>query len=71
MSERYNVFPILSLAAWRVNANLTQKEFAKRCNVSESTVVAWEAGRSYPSVKKLPAIEEVLGVSLNYIRFGG
>lgn len=70
MSESNNSFPMMSLAALRVNAKLTQKEFAERCQVSESTVVAWEAGRRYPSVKKLPAIEEALGVSLNYIRFG-
>ena len=63
-------FPSLSLAAARVNANLTQKEFAKLCNVSESTVIAWESGRRYPNVKKLAEIERALGISLNHIRFG-
>ena len=64
-------FPSLSLSAARVNVKLTQKEFAQRCGVSESTVVAWETGRSFPSVKRLATIEQVLGISLNYIRFGG
>lgn len=64
-------FPSISLAAARVNANLTQKEFAQKCGVSESTVIAWEAGRRYPNVRTLNRIEDALGVSLNYIRFGG
>lgn len=63
-------FPSISLAAARVNANLTQKEFAERCGVSESTVVAWESGRRSPNVKMLNKIEDALGVSLNFIRFG-
>lgn len=63
-------FPSLSLAAARVNANLTQKEFARLCDVSESTVIAWESGRRYPNVKKLGKIERALGISLNHLRFG-
>ena len=59
-----------SLASARINANLTQKEFAQRCGVSESTVIAWEAGQRYPNIKMLGTIEDVLGISLNYIRFG-
>ena len=70
MEARNANFPLVSLAAARVNANLTQKEFAKRCGVSESTVIAWETGRRYPNMKKLGIIEQVLGMSLNFIRFG-
>jgi len=62
-------YPLMSLAAARVNAELTQKEFAKRCGVSESTVIAWEAGRRYPNAKMLGKIERALGVSLNFLRF--
>lgn len=65
-----NSFPRLSLAAARVNANLTQKEFAEKCGVCESTIVAWEAGRRYPSTRMLSKIEQALGISLNYIKFG-
>lgn len=65
-----NDFPGISLAAARVNAKLTQKEFAKACNVSESTVVSWENGKTLPSLKKLDLIEKVTGMSLNYINFG-
>lgn len=68
--EYRTTYPSISLAAARVNAKLTQKEFAEKCGVSESTVIAWEAGRRYPNVKMLEKIEGALGVSLNYIRFG-
>ncbi len=62
-------YPMLSLAAARVNADLTQKAFAEKCGVSESTVIAWESGRRSPNVRMLGTIERVLGVSLDYIRF--
>lgn len=68
MGEGMN-FPMLSLTAARVNANLTQKQFAERCGVSESTVIAWESGRRLPGYKMLGTIERVLGISLNFIRF--
>lgn len=70
MSEFNTSFPLVSLAAARVNAKLTQKELAERCGVSESTVIAWEAGRRFPNVKMLGRIEDAVGISLNYIRFG-
>lgn len=62
-------FPGMSLAAARVNAKLTQKEFAELCGVSVSTVIAWEAGKRYPNAKMLGKIERVLGISLNFLRF--
>lgn len=71
MNEMNTTYPMISLAAARVNANLTQKEFARLCKVSESTVIAWEAGKRYPNVKKLNDIERALGMSLNFIRFNG
>lgn len=71
MTECNTKVPLISLAAARVNANLTQKEFAEKCGVSESTVVAWESGRRYPNVKMLNRIESTLGMSLNFIRFDG
>lgn len=70
MSEINTSFPSVSLAAARVNAKLTQKELAEKCGVSESTVIAWEAGRRFPNVKMLGRIEDAVGISLNYIRFG-
>lgn len=63
-------YPLMSLAAARVNAKLTQKELADKVGVSESTIVAWESGRRYPNVRMLGKIEQALGMSLNFIRFG-
>lgn len=70
MTAYNNEYPLMSLAAARVNAKLTQKELASRCGVSESTVVAWESGKRYPNVKMLGKIEKAIGISLNFIRFG-
>lgn len=64
-------YPLMSLAAARVNAKLTQKELADKVGVSESTIIAWESGRRYPNVRMLGKIEQALGMSLNFIRFGG
>lgn len=64
-----NGFPGISLAAARVNVGMTQKAFANACGVSESTVINWESGKSQPSLKKLAVIEQVVGMSLNYIDF--
>ena len=59
----------ITLAAARVNAELTQKQLADACGVSESTVINWEAGKTFPSVGMLGKLEAALGISLNYIRF--
>lgn len=58
----------ISMAAARKNAELTQKEFASLCNVSESTVIKWESGESLPSIKKLPLLEKAYGIPLDYVR---
>ena len=59
----------ISLAAARVNVGKTQKELATECGVSESTVVNWEAGKSFPNAGIWDRLEAALGISLNYIRF--
>ena len=59
----------ISLAAARVNAELTQKELAEKCGVSESTIINWENGKSLPNVKMLGALESALGISLDCVRF--
>lgn len=62
------MFVKITMAAARVNAGLTQKEFGAMCNVSESTVVKWENGASLPNVKKLPLIEKAYGIPLDYVK---
>ena len=38
----------ISMAAARVNAELTQEDMAKRMQVSKSTIVSWEKGKVVP-----------------------
>lgn len=61
--------PKISLTAARVNAALTQKEFAKKCGVCETTVINWELGRRLPNVNMLRVIETALGYPADLIRF--
>lgn len=58
----------ISMAAARVNAELTQKQLAKQCKVSESTVIKWESGESSPHIKRLPFLEKAYGIPLDYVK---
>lgn len=58
----------ITMAAARVNAGLTQKQFAEQCGVSESTVIKWESGVSHPHIKRLPLIEKAYGIPLDNVR---
>ena len=44
--------PKISLEAVRVNAKMTQKEWASKLGVSNSTVVNWEKGNTPSYFKK-------------------
>ncbi len=59
----------ISLAAARVNAGLTQKQLAFACDVSEATIISWEAGKTMPNAGVWDRLEAALGMSLNHIRF--
>lgn len=43
----------ISLAAARVNANLTQAEVADKMHVSKQTIVNWEKGKIIPRTAQL------------------
>lgn len=59
----------ISLPAARKNANLTQKDLAERCGVSESTVWSWEKGRTEPTVSQAIKIGEAVGLHIDDIIF--
>lgn len=59
----------ITLKAARVNAGLTQKEAAKRLNVGNKTMWAWEQGKTMPKVNKIDAICDLYGVSYDDIIF--
>lgn len=58
----------ITMKAARVNANLTQKQLADACKVSEGTILNWELGKSLPSVRKLPMLERAYGIPLDYVK---
>ena len=59
--------PRISLEAVRVNANMTQKEWAERLGVSNNTVVNWEKGNTEPSLSQLREMSRLSGVPMDFI----
>lgn len=59
----------VTLAVARKIAGLTQKDLADACNVSESTVLNWEKGRTEPTVSQAKRIGEVTGIPYDHIIF--
>lgn len=57
----------ISLAAARVNANLTQEEVAKAMHLSKNTIVNWEKGKSEPSISQSRELEKIYNISMDYI----
>ena len=55
----------ITLKAARVNAGLTQKQFADALGVSKLTVSEWETGKRRIKPIYLPAIARVLNVSVD------
>lgn len=59
----------ITLPAARKMANLTQKELAFACGVSESTISNWEKGRTEPTVSQWKKAAEVCGLHYDDIIF--
>ena len=59
--------PKISLEAVRVNAKMTQKEWASKLGVSNSTVVNWEKGNTEPSLYQLREMSRLSGVPMDFI----
>lgn len=57
----------ISLAAARVNAELTQEEVAKNMKVSKNTVVSWEKGLSEPSITQGRMLSALYKIPLDNI----
>ena len=58
----------ISLAAARVNAELTQETVAERMQISPATLSKWENGTSEPSLSQFKKIAELYGISIDDIR---
>lgn len=59
----------ISLAAARVNAGLTQAEVAKILHISPNTLVAWEKGKSEPSISQGRLLGELYNMPLDSLIF--
>ena len=57
----------ISLAAARVNANLTQDDVAAAMHVSKNTIVAWERGTSEPKISQARKLSEIYNIPLSNI----
>ena len=59
----------MTLKALRINAGYDQKTAAMRIGVSPATLGQWEAGKTFPTVPQITAIEDLYGVSYSDINF--
>lgn len=59
----------ITLKAARVNAGLTQKEAAKRLNISKGTLASYELYRTIPNVDTAKKIADLYGLEVDGIIF--
>ena len=59
----------ISLAAARKNANLNQKEAARKLGISNATLCNWEKGVSFPDAQQIEEICALYGMEYNCINF--
>lgn len=65
-----STIPRISLKAARVNANLSQREAAKRLGISKATLQNYETGNTVPDILMSRKIEDVYSFPMDYIFFG-
>lgn len=58
----------ISLAAARVNADMTQKEVAETLHIDKATLIKWEKGRVSPRASQLLSLARLYGISMDNIR---
>lgn len=59
----------MSLAAARVNAELTQDEVCKSLKIGKNTIVSYEAYNTFPSMERAKKLAELYGCELDDIRW--
>lgn len=57
----------ISLAAARVNANMTQQEAADAVHKSKNTIVNWEKGKAKPDFSALTLLSMLYKIPIDYI----
>lgn len=59
--------PQISLEAVRVNAKMTQSEWAEALHVAKNTVFNWEHGITEPSISQARLMSELSGIPIDCI----
>ena len=57
----------ISLKAVRVNANMTQKEWADKLGVTIDTVMNWESGKTEPKWSQVKQMSQLSGIPMDLI----
>lgn len=57
----------ISMKAARVNAGLTQKEVAGLLKISNTTLIKWENGVTYPRIDQFQRLAALYGVAVDDI----
>lgn len=57
----------ISLAAARVNANLTQKQAAMKMDIDKTTLSNWERGKTAPKAPQLIKLCKIYDISIDDI----
>lgn len=58
----------ISLAAARVNAEMTQDEIAKEMHVSKNTIVNWEKGKIIPKPAQFEMYCRICNISTDNVK---
>ena len=59
----------LTLKAARVNVGMTQKEVAKKLNISNKTRCNWEVGATSPNIQQVETLCDLYGVTYDNLIF--
>ncbi len=55
------------LDAVRVNAGMTNAEWARELGVTSATVTNWESGATKPNLEQIRRMSELSGIPMDYI----
>ena len=55
------------LDAVRINAHMSQEEWAKALCVTKQTVTNWELGKTQPKFDQVQRMSELSGIPIDYI----
>ena len=55
----------ISLAAARVNAQMTQEDVAKKLRIGKRTIINWEKGVSIPSFADINMLSQIYGIPVD------